>query len=283
MEKFTPSVETPKREKKASDSRLRKIVELGIAPLISGVEIKGKEHLDELPPEKRVVVATTHISDIDIPIALKALGEDLDLVISDMSTNHLFKNIGIKAGLMAAGEHNFKPIDFVEQKEGFPIAKFNPDNFIEMTEKTDKDVIVAAHNPSRRGTLEDGGVGAVYLAQLADSVILPVAVNIPTTEQYQSTSNFLETAKNVVKTITERPKAEVSLGAPITFEKIEGIDDYKKILDKRKSGDKLSREEIDRFKEISAELRKQSESLMEVLSQMTPEEKRKPQENSPKT
>jgi len=40
------------------------------------IQTHGEEHLKEIPPDKKVIIATTHISDLDVPIAtLKILGK----------------------------------------------------------------------------------------------------------------------------------------------------------------------------------------------------------------
>lgn len=39
------------------------------------IQTHGEEHLKEIPPDKKVIIATTHISDLDVPIATLKLGK----------------------------------------------------------------------------------------------------------------------------------------------------------------------------------------------------------------
>lgn len=258
------------REPKETPQRLLYAVEMSIKPFIREVSVSGIENVEAIPSGKKVIIAATHLSDLDMALVVKALGKHFDIAVSDQSTHHSFRED--PAGNMSirlAGEKNFLPIDY-KKVAGEKEAKFNPDNFASMAEALDggKEVLVAAHNPSEDGMLSKGGVGAVYLAQLAeDSVILPVAVII-------DSENAFLAGKNVLQKMAERPDAEVVIGSAISPEHIAGIQDFKAIMDKRKRKEKLSSDEIARFSELSDALKEQSASIMKTLAAMIPEEKR---------
>ena len=255
-----------------SSRQLLAAAEINIMPLIGNITVQGKEHLKDIPEGKRVIVATTHISDLDIPLTIKALGRDLDLAISNVSTQHsLRRNMRQTLGILAAGKSNFIPIDYAESGKNNTPLPFNPKNFGPMAEalESGKAVLVAAHNPSQNGELTRGGYGAIYLNQLADAVILPVAV-------IQSGEAIL-VGKNAMKAAAGgKPDANVIIGKPIELPHIDGIEDFKRILEKRAAGEDVMDAEVARFKELSQELRRQSEIMMRALAQMMPEEKRGP-------
>ncbi len=256
------------REKKETSSRLLLAIETNLIPLVGKVEVIGRENLTEMPPNKKVIILTSHLSDIDIPLTIKALGHDFDIAVVDQSTHHSFREDPAgKISIGLAGEKNFIPIDW-KVVDGEKQSRFNADNFASMSEALDsgKDLVFAAHNPSENGELTNGGVGGVYLSQLSDAIILPVAINI-------KGEGFLA-GKNVSKSVINRPDAEVSIGSPIKLEKIEGIERYKEILDKRKNKQKLTPEEISEFKELTQKLRDQSDIVMNSIAQMLPENKR---------
>jgi len=73
-----------------------------------------------------------------------------------------------------------------------------------------------------------------------------------------------------------KPDANVIIGKPIELPHIDGIEDFKRILEKRAAGEDVMDAEVARFKELSQELRRQSEIMMRALAQMMPEEKRGP-------
>jgi len=52
------------------------------------VEVEGQEHVKEIPPEKKVVVAVSHAGDFDMPLAYYALGNDMKIRFTDESVLH---------------------------------------------------------------------------------------------------------------------------------------------------------------------------------------------------
>ncbi|OHA18810.1 MAG: hypothetical protein A2664_04880 [Candidatus Taylorbacteria bacterium RIFCSPHIGHO2_01_FULL_46_22b] len=264
-----PNNSEHKKEKKGTPKRLLLALEVNIRPLIGEISVSGRENLEILPPDRKVVVATTHISDLDIPLVVKTLGSDFDMAISDVSTHHhFFEDPMGNASITVAGKENFFPIDY-KKRVGGKDARFNPNNFVAMRDamESGKEIVVSAHNPSETGGLTRGGVGAVYLSQIADAVLLPVAVDMKSKEPFL-------VGKNMLDKIRERPDVDVLIGKPIELTSIKGIGEYQEIFDKRRNGEKLSAEEVARFKQLSSSLREQSEILMRSLAALLPDEKR---------
>lgn len=261
--------ESSKRERKHTSKRLALAIEANLVPLVGDVTVSGMENINELKREEKLVIATTHVSDLDVPLAIKALANHFDIAVSDDSNHHdFFKDPAGNVGIKLAGQENFIPIDYAKTDTGKQ-ARFNVDNFIPMVEAMEngKEVIVAAHNPSDKGQLESGGIGAVYLAQISNAAILPVAVDIE--------GEAFRAGKNTIKVMRERPNAGVFVGKPLRLPHIEGIERYKEIMDKRKT-QKLDKSEIAEFGSLTEELRKQSDIVMKALSAMIPAEKQGP-------
>lgn len=168
-------------DRKGSPRRFSMALEAVMKLATSKIDVYGRENLDEIPKDKKIIIVCSHISDMDMGIVAYALRDDFDLLITNQSVQTLFKEPGISLGMKIAGTENFMPIDWQRignKKEG----KFNPDNFMELNnylKKSGKTPIIAAHNPSKEWHLEKGGYAAVMLEQLQkDTVILQVAVNI---------------------------------------------------------------------------------------------------------
>ena len=168
-------------ERKGSPKRLVLALEMLEKFVASKIETKGRENLDKISKGKRVIIACSHISDMDMGMAAYALRNDFDLLITHQSVQTLFAEPGIALAMKMAGKDNFLPIDWRRSNDGKQ-GKVNPNNFIEIAksvERSGKTPLVAAHNPSKKWQLEKGGYGAVMLAQYEeDAIILPVGVNV---------------------------------------------------------------------------------------------------------
>ncbi len=264
----TPDNDQPKRE---TSLRLRSLATLETKLFLGKIETLGKEHLKEILPGEKVIIAGSHISDMDMQVIISQLGKDFSIKVSGQSTHHSFEtdSSGMTAQLLA-GKDNFIPIDYSGQGDQKRAVRFNPKNFDSMAEalREGDSVLVAAHNPSS-GKLPSGGVGIPYLSQLGvgNFVILPVAVDIKSNEPYR--------AGGEIKLIKEKPDTEVHIGAPIRLPVISGIEDYQKLLSRRKESEQpLSEEETNRLSVLNHELKEQSDIVMQSLANMLPEKKR---------
>jgi len=267
------SIEDPQNQtekRKGSSLRLSVALESVMKFATSKIEVKGREHISEIPKGKKVIIVCSHISDMDMGIAAYALRDDFDLLITHQSVQTLLEEPGISLGMKIAGKENFMPIDWL-RFEGGKQGKFNPDNFIKLKkylEESGKTPIIAAHNPSKRWQLKKGGYAAVMLAQLqGDAVILPIAIDVKSEEP-------VGMAESRLKTLKKKPEVEVSIGKPFELPQIEGIKELKPIFDKMKQNMPLSDEERKKFSELHQSLRDSSDMIMERLAEYLPKEKR---------
>lgn len=264
------NIQNGMERKRKSSLRLSLALEAIMKIATSKIEVMGRENIEKIPEEKKVIIACSHISDMDMGITAYALKDDFDLLITYQSVQTLLKEPGISLGMKAVGSENFMPIDWLRFESGKQ-GKFNPDNFIDLKEyidKSGKTPLIAAHNPSKRWRLERGGYAAVMLAQLEkDAVILPVSINVKSDKP-------VGMAESRTKTLKKRPEVEVFIGEPFELPAIEGIEKIKSIMDKRKSGQGLSKEEKIVFYQLHESLERESNAIMEKIASQLPEEKR---------
>ena len=279
---------SPEPKKESSSKRLMLAMESLGKLQVDKISIEGSEHLKEIPKDRKVIIVTTHITDLDMPLAATAVGNDLDIAVANMSVHHSFKGEApTYLGLLAAGKSNFFPIDFEKNKEVDKetgekykgAGAFNPDNFTPMAEamKNGKRILIAGHNPSHDGKLGSPGYGAAYLAEIANAMILPVGVNLKPKES--GTGMY----GSEVKTFLKKPDADIKIGAPFELSKIEGINEFSQLMKKRetlaKTGERLSDEEMTRFFELSKQLRKCSEEIFAKISMLVPESRQRETES----
>ncbi len=133
-------------------------------------------------------------------------------------------------------------------------------------------MLIAAYDPTpvKDGKLPArGGYGGVYLAEISNAIIVPIAVNI------KSDSPDAVIRKKGIGGLLGRPEAEMIIGKPIVPEKIEGLKDLGEILKRRREDPKsVTRADLDRIKELQERLKRESDKVMLALAEMLPEEKR---------
>ncbi len=237
------------------------------------VEVRGLDNLDKISRDERVIIATSHISDMDIPVVVAKLGRRLNPIVSNQSFQHEFSKSALpNIAMRIAGEENFVPIDY-DVETGKP--SFNPKNF-EAIQKDKRNVVVAAHNPTDEWELPDkGGYGAVYLAEISGATILPVAVDIKSEEKVgmgPRRGKMGETIKIFLKSVIRRPDTDVVIGEPIKLEKIDGLERFSELMDIKKQR-RLNKEELGEFKNLSDKLRERSAEVMTALAHLLPKEK----------
>ncbi len=265
-----PSQKNPVVNRKESPLQLRAAVGLETGLMLGRIMTFGKGYLKHIPEGKKVIVVTSHISDIDIPVVIDQLGGDLNLKITAQSTNLDFKKDAASTfGTFVAGHDNFLPIDYTIEGDK-KVAHFNPDNYDAMASalREGSEVLVAAHKPSS-GALSRGGIAAPYLSQVGggEFVILPVAVNVKSKKPFR--------AGGEAELLKERPDTDVFIGEPMELPRIEGIEDYAKILKKKEqSGGELDPVESEKLAALQDALRSQSDSIMKSIAEMLPFEKR---------
>lgn len=252
---------TPKTPRRLM-AALRASLELCISNTTT-IPITGLENLEVVPPDKHLIIATSHISDIDLQTAVYVLGRYRQILITNQSTqHHLNQDPVTRIGIAIAGKRSFRPITH-QKKEGQTKGSFNPADYPPMVDDLNQGatIALAAHNPAYDGILPDrAGIGAVYLAQLADpkkTVILPVAVVLTPDK------NIVAHKKtDLIKNLFNRPRAEVRIGKPISLEKLDISP--------------LSSLENSHYQEVLTQLREQGKQIMRALAKLLPEEKRGP-------
>jgi hypothetical protein len=258
-------------ERKEVSTRLWLANEAMIKIAIGEIETLGKDNINKIPPGSKVVIMTTHLTDLDVPIAIHTVAKDMNISIMNMSVHHnFFDEASTNIGMRIAGKDNFIPVDYKKDESG-PGGKspenFNPNNFEPALADMDKGkaIMIAAHNPSREAAnnLDNvkGGYGGVYLAELSNAYILPITVSLDRAAGMYGDN---------LKTIKEKPNASVAIGEPFQLEKIDGIENLSKLTKKREDGNKLNEEEFAEFFRITKALREQSELVIKHMSSQLP-------------
>lgn len=192
--------------------------------ILGSISVRGRNRLQNIPPGKKVIIATTHTSDLDLAIVTKALGHDFDLKLTHMSIHTSLKK-SIQAldptiiGIYLAGRNNFLPVSYTQTRgEDGKIQRagqIRKEDFQAMQNALDKGktIVLAGHNPTFDGKLpKHAGFAAVRLAQLVEnSVVLPVSVKIGTGDKP------LGIVGNLLQTMLIRPHVNISIGAPMEF------------------------------------------------------------------
>lgn len=260
---------------KETSRRLKIAMGIGLRFILENpnkTPVVGEQHLKEIPQDKKVIIATTHLSDADVPIAAYAICDKFDIAIIHHSTHdNPSEDVWSWAGAVSAGRKNFLSVKSRKEK-GKVKADFAPEDFEPMKKALEvgKAIVIAAHNPTYDWKLSrKGGLGAVYLAQISDAIILPISVNI----ESESKSGAIVDMRQEISRNKRKLKAQVFIGHPIVLDKI-NVQKIAEILRKRNGRKSLSPVEKREFSETNAKLRKQSETVMASLAAMLPPEKR---------
>ena len=267
------------REHKETPMRFKLPIELMLKANFSKIEMRGEENLKDLPPDAKVIFATTHISDQDVIMPVAKLGDRFRMKVVNASLQHDIRGHTIpNLGLRAMGIENTIPVDIKwgESKdtgrEEYYSKQFNPENFLPMQDALEDGdaVVMAAYTPvpMKTGELPDkGGNGAVYLAEMSGAVIVPIAVHI------RSEDPNMGMARTPGHSLKEKPVAEMIIGKPIVLEKIEGIEKFADLIENPGEGDARKENTVER-KRIAKNLKAQSDVVMQSLADLLPEERK---------
>ncbi len=266
------------RQPKHSSFRLMWTMRVFAKVLVGKINVVGQERLESLPADVPVVVAVTHISDIDIPLVVLALGSYFDFVVTDISIHRNFRD-SIRSvdptivGILIAGIDNFLPITYVLEN-GKRKGQINPDDRIQIGQalKAGKTVVIAAHNPTFDGKLPDApGYLAVRIAQSVENTVV-----IPVTIQIGKGSDRLGLVKTIVQTILKRPAAKISIGEPLIFNNPaakRAAATVEDILDRRRRGLEQA-DDQDKLQKAKQIVIREGSRLMRALAKMLPPERR---------
>ncbi|KKQ96691.1 MAG: hypothetical protein A3C27_03065 [Candidatus Levybacteria bacterium RIFCSPHIGHO2_02_FULL_39_36] len=230
------------------------------------------EGLEKLPPTP-CVVATTHLSDIDVQEVAMVVANQRKIGIVSQETNLTFPLY--KPFVAAIGKENFFPITNAPYKKGKTAYSLRLDDLRKMQEgitQEGRTMIVAGHNPTHNWQLaEKPGMAAVLLAHMANVPLVPVALDIESKTPVAQTTNNLARLKNLLN----RPHAKIIFGDPIELAQL-SEEKLKAAVglyspDQRRS---MTPEQAQEARETLITLQRESEQMMEALASKLPPEKR---------
>ncbi len=264
------------KRKDKSSKRLITALEVFTKVAVREVKVDGLEHVLEIPSDRKVVIAVSHASDLDLPLAAGLLSKYFDVIITNQSIQYKFsQDMGSNVGMKVLGTGNFLPIDWELPASGKP-RKFNPENFKPMADamQDGRSIIIAGHQPSHQGVVERSGYGAVYLSEITNAVVLPVGVDVKSDE-----GTKVGMSDHKIKTLLQRPAADIKIGPSFELQHIEGLDRLAEIIEKRKKGVTIDKQELQEFDSLKEQLKIQSRILIDKIVELMPSEKQPKEEN----
>lgn len=260
-----------KQEKTPAPLRLYgdKVVDL----FCKDFSVEGKENVEKAKednPEAKFIITAAHLNNLDVPAALKVFGNDFNIQMTGESVLlEKMKYLGHRAMITAGGRGNFTPLDYNEDKDG-KHGSFNPENFNELEGKIaeGKTPWIANHPFALDGKMKRSSIGPVYLAAKTKSLLIPTALDV------SGGSANLEGALESAKTLVDRSRAVYHIGETFKLPDID-VSIIDSVLAKRKNGETVSREDLEKFSTVHAQLREQADLLGEKIAELLPEEKRR--------
>lgn len=231
---------------------------------------EGLSHLAEIPSDRPIVFATSHITDLDIPVAGSVLADRFNLGIAQISKlNKDPRNI---AGMLFTGIHNYFPIQYGGRRGAWipgAVAIENYEIITKAMRDEGKAILFAAHNPTYNHVLPDrSGVGAVILANMADALVMPIAIDVQVADKFIGKPG----ASASLNMLAQRPNAKVWIGKPLDFPRISTSNEWTEIMKKRKS--LINSDTRQLMKDMHEKIREQSDEIMHTIASMLPKEKR---------
>ncbi|MDB4992205.1 MAG: hypothetical protein JWL75_450 [Parcubacteria group bacterium] len=244
----------------------------GINLLSSNFEIEGENNIKEAvrlrteDPNRRFMIASSHISNLDAPAAIKAFGNDFDLLISASSQNFTGANAFL---FRIAGKDNFTPLT-IKGPKGKPSGVFNPEDFAPIVTQSaeGKTPWIAAHTFTESGEMQEAKIGSIYLAQKTGSYVIPAAL-----EMRGGGSVSMEGVYEMTKGALNKGEAIYHIGVPYKPEPID-VSIIDKVMRAREQGESVSSEDRKLFSEVLGALRSQAEELGTTIAQLLPEDMR---------
>ena len=268
-EAFPPAAEYP-----TTDEGLRRKVDALVGVFCNDFSVAGKDALlaaQERDPDAKFVIAASHISNLDAPAAVKALGDRLDIQITTESILHGFTPQEFFL-FRPAGKEHFSTLEY-RQGKGGKHGVFNPGDFTELAQQMQrgKTPWMAVHPFTVKEAMEPAGIGSVYLAQRTGAKILPTALEL------RGDSVNLEGIGELLKGVASRWRGEASatyhVGEPIDLPALD-VSVIAAVLDKRARREKVSPDERRQFHEVHEQLRQQADLVAEKIAQLLPEDQR---------
>jgi len=251
------SISSSEQKLSSTPKRLMRGVDTVLMYPIKHIKVEYGSGADKIDPSKQYILAVSHTTDLDVPIVVKALGDKLDLAITDQSTHHLpDREISMFYGLKASGSDNFIPISY-KWDENSKKPLFNPSDVNPMigAMKQGKSIVVAAHNPLDDGPKDKSeinpGYGAALLGLLSGAQIIPISVDIDKPD------------------LLRRSNAHVTVGEPFYLDSEQDMSNIQTIMEKRKHGERLDPDEQHEFHRLAQVLRKSGRIVLDNVSRLT--------------
>lgn len=252
-----------------SPFRVRKVFEVSRFD-IKKPSVEGLENLPDIP----CVVATTHLSDIDVQEITMVVANQRKIGIASQETNLTFAPF--VPFVKAIGRENFFPVTN-SYSDGHAGYSLRIDDLKKMEEGITKDgrtMIVAAHNPTHNWELaEKPGMAAVVLAHMANAPLVPAVLDIESKTPVAQSTDITTRIKNFAT--LNRPSARVIFGEPIQIAQI-SEDKLRAAVglyspDQRRN---MTPEQVLEAQETLDVLQKEAGQMMESLAEKLPQEKR---------
>lgn len=257
------------RARQSSSVRLRCCVGLLNFLHLKRIMVSGQQHLESISAEQRVIFATTHLGDLDVPAVISEAGKWFDVVIANESVQHSFTSrTRINTALHLAGIQNFLSVEYKDIEGHDAKPHFRAVNFVPMQRalESGKSVLIAAHNPVKKNELPRGGYGAVYIcAMTKDAVIVPVTVDVQSSELLDSYSS---------PSFSRRPLAQLVFHPAMRVAQINRLEEFGHLAEKIHHDTSVSDEERAEYERIRQALQVESDKIMRVLASALPPHKR---------
>lgn len=261
-------------ENKVTGDKLRKLADRAINLLTSSFEVTGEENLagirDERGrhPEQPWLIAASHLSNLDAPAAVKALGQDFRIRI--MAESMHYDMLGQKMLMKMAGPESFAPVSY---RQGLKrrVGVFDPENFNEIAGimAAGETPWLAVHPFTDQGEMLSARIGSVYLANKTGARILPVALEL------RGASVSMEGGGELLKALVGKTDAIFHIGEPLSFDGADvGI--IEQVLKNRKDGAVITTAQRLAVRAVHEKLSEQAGVVANNIAAMLPEEQRGP-------
>jgi len=231
---------------------------------------EGLAYLAEVPPDRPLVFATSHITDLDIPIAGSVLADRFTLGIAQISK--LARDPRNIAGMLVTGIHNYFPIQYAGRRDAWIPGAIRIGDYevmVRAMKDKGKAIMFAMHKPTYDHILPDrAGLGAVILAHMADALVIPIAIDVQVADKFIGKQG----ASASMSMLGQRPDAKVRVGNPLYLPPISAFDQWVEIMKKRKVP--MDSETRQLMKDVHQKIRVQADDMMNIIASLLQKEKR---------
>lgn len=256
-------------ELRTTDESLRGKVDKMLKVFCKSFKVEGKENLQEaqeLDKNSKFIIASSHISNLDAPASISALGDRLDVQVTTESVLHGLTPQEVLFRL--GGKEHFSTFEYQKTKGG-KRSVFNPEDFEVLSEQMDqgKSPWIAIHPFTTKDEMQDPRIGSAYLAQKTGAKIIPTALEL------DGGSINMEGPLELVKGVAKRADAVYHVGEVIDLPPVD-VSIIEKVLAKRAHHERVSKEEREEFGRVHKELKSQADQIASAIAKMLPDDQR---------